>query len=206
MNITGKAERRTLIVQAAAAVFAEKGFNNTLIADIARAAEIGKGTIYEYFRSKDDLFLAVFDYFVQKVNETGVSVTTLAMDSASARLDALSRSIAAWIIEHRDIYTLSLEFWAASVTGAADMRARLKASFQDIYRRFRELCISIIEDGIRRNEFRNDIDPAAIASAIVGSWDGLGLQSWFEDDFDIEATIAAYTDLLLKGLLIPSIK
>ncbi|MDY6903228.1 MAG: TetR/AcrR family transcriptional regulator [Thermodesulfobacteriota bacterium] len=201
MNLNEKTARRDLIVRAAANVFAEKGFNNTLMVDIARTAGIGKGTIYEYFRSKDDLFLAVFDYFVQKLNESSVTVTTLALDSAADRLDALSRSIAAWVIRHRDIYTLTLEFWAASVTGSAEMREKLKMAFQDIYRKFRLLCASIINDGIGRGEFRAGIDSEAIASAIVGSWDGLCLQSWFEDDFDIEKTIAAYTDTLLRGLL-----
>ncbi|MDY6822630.1 MAG: TetR/AcrR family transcriptional regulator [Thermodesulfobacteriota bacterium] len=205
MNTNKKTARRDLIVQAAATVFAEKGFSSTLMADIARSADIGKGTIYEYFRSKDDLFLAVFDYFVQKINQAGVNVTTLGLGSAADRLNALSRSIAAWIIEHHDIYTLSLEFWAASVTGSEEMRARLKGAFRDNYRKFRDLCAAIIEDGIRRGEFRNDIEPAAVASAIVGSWDGLGLQSWFEDDFDIEKTISHYTDMLLRGLFAPPI-
>jgi AcrR family transcriptional regulator len=60
-----KQNKKSLIIEAAARVFANRGYNSTLIAEIATEAGIGKGTIYEYFPSKEDLFFAVFEWFVE---------------------------------------------------------------------------------------------------------------------------------------------
>ena len=62
-----KSEKRTRIINAALAVFSRDGFQNAKIEDIARTADIGKGTLYEYFSSKDELFLEVFTTFKESV-------------------------------------------------------------------------------------------------------------------------------------------
>ena len=56
-----KTERKERIFNAAIEVFAEKGFRNATIKDIAGAADVGEGTIYSYYASKDDLLMAILD-------------------------------------------------------------------------------------------------------------------------------------------------
>ena len=56
--------KRELIIHAAIKVFGRTGLEKGKIADIAREAGIGKGTVYEYFRSKDELFQAIEEYFI----------------------------------------------------------------------------------------------------------------------------------------------
>ncbi|MDP6593244.1 MAG: helix-turn-helix domain-containing protein, partial [Candidatus Marinimicrobia bacterium] len=53
--------KRTQIIQAAIKVFARKGLERGKIADVAKEAGIGKGTVYEYFRSKEEIFSAIED-------------------------------------------------------------------------------------------------------------------------------------------------
>lgn len=55
------AERKTQIINAAARLFAEKGFHRTTTRDIAEEADIAEGTLYNYFESKDDLLLDIMD-------------------------------------------------------------------------------------------------------------------------------------------------
>jgi AcrR family transcriptional regulator len=55
------AERRTKILEAAARIFAERGFHRTTTKDIAEVADVAEGTIYNYFGTKDDLLLALLD-------------------------------------------------------------------------------------------------------------------------------------------------
>jgi AcrR family transcriptional regulator len=50
------------IIKAASLVFCEKGFTDSSMKDIADGAEVGKGTIYEYFKSKEELFISVMEY------------------------------------------------------------------------------------------------------------------------------------------------
>ncbi|MEJ2190411.1 MAG: helix-turn-helix domain containing protein [Acidobacteriota bacterium] len=61
--------KRQCIVEAAAVVFAEGGFTNTRVADIADRAGIGKGTVYEYFASKEELLFAVFEWIDSTVSK-----------------------------------------------------------------------------------------------------------------------------------------
>src|SRR5947207_6789506 len=54
-------DKRARIIDAAIKVFAERGFHTATVAEIARAAGVADGTIYLYFKSKDDLLLRLFD-------------------------------------------------------------------------------------------------------------------------------------------------
>ena len=64
-RIVDRQEKARQIIQHATAIFAHKGYNATKIDDVAASAGIGKGTVYEYFESKQDLFLAVFDAYMK---------------------------------------------------------------------------------------------------------------------------------------------
>jgi len=56
------AYRRTLILEAAARLFAEKGFHRTTTRDIAEAADVSEGTLYNYFENKDELLMGIITY------------------------------------------------------------------------------------------------------------------------------------------------
>src|SRR5437773_5039543 len=58
---TPPAPKREAILRAATDVFASRGFFNAQVADIARAAGVAAGTVYLYFRSKDDLLISIFE-------------------------------------------------------------------------------------------------------------------------------------------------
>ena len=62
-----KSDKRIRIINAALIVFSREGFQNSKIEDIANTADIGKGTLYEYFSGKDELFLEVFTNFKESV-------------------------------------------------------------------------------------------------------------------------------------------
>src|ERR1700733_4419185 len=65
-RIVDKKERALGLVRAAQIIFAKKGFDATRIEDVAKQAGVSKGLMYEYFRSKEDLFFAVCDQLAAK--------------------------------------------------------------------------------------------------------------------------------------------
>ncbi len=75
-----KAERRNRIFRAAVEVFAEKGYRSATMKEIAEAADVGEGTIYSYFSSKDDLLLAVIEQLVALQQRQTVAQTSLEND------------------------------------------------------------------------------------------------------------------------------
>lgn len=62
-----KLRNKEAILEAAVHLFAQKGFAETKLEDVAALAEFGKGTLYNYFENKDDLLLSAFDYAVENV-------------------------------------------------------------------------------------------------------------------------------------------
>ncbi len=71
-NVLSRKERDKLrnkeaILKAAVHLFAQKGFAETKLEDVATLAEFGKGTLYNYFENKDDLLLSAFDFAVEKI-------------------------------------------------------------------------------------------------------------------------------------------
>jgi AcrR family transcriptional regulator len=193
-----KEDKKIRILEAAIHLFAKNGYAGTAVADIAVYANIGKGTIYEYFDSKEDLFFAVFEWYSKKTGAAATVGISVLGASAAERLEALNNSLMSLWIEIKDVFVLVMEFWAAS--SSSNMRERFQAAFKQIYHDYRRIVSDLIVDGISRGEFRGDIDPEAIAAALVGTWDALFLQAWFDDSFDPATTAKDFLDTVLRGL------
>lgn len=198
-TINQKAKRKDQIIEAAAQIFAQKGYSGAIMADIAIQANIGKGTIYEYFKSKEDLFFAVFEWFQKKTEKAAtVGISSLG-GSATDRLKVLNSTLMELWDEIKDVFVLVMEFWAAS--SSAQRRRRFKGAFKQLYNDYRKIVSSLIQEGVNSGEFRSDIKPEPVAAALVGTWDALFLQAWFDDSFDPTATANDFLDAFLRGLL-----
>ena len=194
-----KEQKKARIIKAAAQVFADRGFSGTVMADIADQAGIGKGTLYEYFDSKEDLFFAVFEWFTQETEAAAkVSISALG-GSVSERLAVLSESVMQSWLEMKDLFTLVMEFWAASAS--SQMKQRFKGYFRQAYEDFRRIVAALIREGIEHGEFQEDIVPESVAAALVGTWDALLLQAWFDETFDPLTTARNFVDVLIRGLV-----
>ena len=195
------AHKRERIIEAAARVFARKGFFSASVAEIAAEAGVGKGTICGYVSSKDDLFFAVFEWIAETSwTQARIGVSALGA-SASDKLRALSRSLLDQWAGMNEFYGLVMEFWSASASSRH--RDRFMAVFRQIYSNFRDIVSGLIREGMERGEYRNDVDPDAVAAALVGTWDALILQAWFDDTFDLEATTEQFLSVVLRGMATP---
>ena len=193
-----KQRKRRHIIHAAARVFADRGFSGTMMADIADHAGTGKGTLYEYFDSKEALFFSVFEWYSRQTEEAAkVSISALG-GSASERLTILSESVMQSWLQMKDLFTLVMEFWAASAS--SQMKKRFKGYFRQAYQDFRILVAALIREGIQHGEFQEDVIPESVAAALVGSWDALLLQAWFDDTFDPLTTARNYVAVLIRGM------
>ncbi|MBN2468760.1 MAG: TetR/AcrR family transcriptional regulator [Deltaproteobacteria bacterium] len=190
--------KRTQIITASVQVFAQKGFSSATMKEIAVQAGIGKGTIYEYFPSKEELFFAVFEWYVGEFGSKTIANIAALGGSARERLQAMNEALMKSWGELKDVYTLSMEFWSASAS--SQMRERFKEAFRQSYRDFRRIVASLIREGVARGEFRSDVDPESVSAALVGTWDALLLQAWFEDDFDPLKTATKYMAIFVRGL------
>jgi AcrR family transcriptional regulator len=197
-DLRDKRERE--ILEAAAAVFAERGFRATRVADVAERADIGKGTVYEYFRSKEDLFLRLFDWYTR---EAFASMLGELEGPSGSAVDALRRSGETLLQSCQQmlpLYPLTMEFWSAST--APEFQERLVEEFRELYRRFRGALAGAIRAGIEQGELAPRVNPEAVAAVLVSAYDGLFLQAWFDPSFDPVASGRHFLEVLLDGMAV----
>ena len=193
-----KQDKKNRITEAAASIFAQKGYAGASVAEIAIHADVGKGTIYEYFDSKEDLFFAVFKWYSEKTGAAAtVSVSALG-GSATQRLEVLNESLMSLWNEIKDVFALVMEFWAASSSALG--RQRFQEAFRQLYHDFRSIVSALIHDGIKRGEFREEVNPEAVAAALVGTWDAMFLQAWFDPAFDPMKISQSFLTVVIQGL------
>ena len=190
--------RRKAILDAAARVFAQKGYAAARIIEVAQAASVGKGTIYAYYRSKEELFFAVFESMMLEAGETIAAAAGQLEGSFAERMRTLSDGIIRSWLGQLDMYALVMEFWSA--TASSPSREQFKTVFQKGYRHLRTVVGTLITDAKASGDVAAHCDAGRIASALVGTWDALLLQAWLDPAFDALATSRAFMEVILQGL------
>ena len=187
-----------VILRAAAQVFAQQGYQAATIDAIAERAGIGKGTVYEYFRNKQELFFAIFDEYIASIERLAQESLDLPSAAAAAQIRQAIHTVLAMSAEQRDLFPLVFEFWSASAS--PDRQTRVAALFRDCYAKFRTLIAGQIRKGQQEGEFDRTADASRIAAVLVGALDGLFLQAWFDPELDPVSMGDDFVAILLRGL------
>jgi TetR/AcrR family fatty acid metabolism transcriptional regulator len=160
-----RAEREQQIRDAALTVFAQKGYGDTRIGDIAKAMGIAKGTIYLYFESKDALFEAVFlrmfDAMTDPLAEVAADPDLLPGD----KLVAIARQSLAAIAAEAEFLYLMMQ-----AISTPEVSKLLEHDFKTCYDEFMTVLAPLFEA-------LGDPQPVAAASLYVAILDGAMLQS-----------------------------
>ncbi len=198
-KIIDKDIKKNGILGAAMRVIARRGFRDVTIAEIAEAAGIGKGTVYEYFESKDDILAGAFDKFRHEVGQVQISKMKNLYDPA----DRLKALIDSWIevlgetsFEYLELLT---DFWAEGIR-SRDSESKKLFSMAQVYSEYRGQIAPIIESGIKKGVFR-DVDPHETAAFLIGALDGIILQ-WMLDKRSIDLTTLSdsFFNIFLRGI------
>jgi AcrR family transcriptional regulator len=192
-----RGDKRPRLVKAAALVFAERGFVSTRVADIAERAEVGKGTVYEYFKSKEELLFAVFE----SMNEDIIARMDAVLDEdepTQEQLFNLLRLGAEVVVEQVDLQPVILDFWAAS--RGSSFEEHYRDSVVSSYSFYRKIFAEFIQRGQKKQEFRVDVDAEALAATVVATVDGLGIQLYFDRSLDPRRITEEFGHLLYESL------
>ncbi len=196
-KVIDKKEKRTQILDAATRVFAQKGAGHTKIADIAEAAGIGKGTVYEYFHSKDEILAASFRYFI----EAGARVVEQRLYSLTDPLDRLRAYFHAWAemfdSDYMNYMEVVLDFWAQ---GIRRDKERLTFDLAELYAQYRKTLEGLLNECVIAGCIAS-VDTRITAAILLGALDGLLLQ-WIMDRtlFDIKEAVEFLPQLLVRGV------
>ena len=196
-TVTTRGDKQSRLVKSACAVFAEKGYASTRVAEIAERAGVGKGTVYEYFSSKEELLFAVFESINADISSR-MNDALSAGGSAEEQLHNLLRLGAEVISEQVDLQPVILDFWAAS--RGKDFEETYRCAVVASYTLFRNLISDFIREGQKRGEFKASIDAEALAAVVVATVDGLGIQLSFDRSIDPHTITEAFGRLLYESL------
>jgi TetR/AcrR family fatty acid metabolism transcriptional regulator len=188
-----KADKRAAILRAAIETFAARGFFNAQVADVARSAGVAAGTVYLYFRGKDDLLISIFERTMREAIAAG-------RDSLASRTSPIDRL--------HEIARLHLERLGRDRNLAIVFQIELRQStkfmerFSATYlREYLGIIRDVIAEGQAGGIFRTDINATLAAKMLFGALDEMAT-NWIlsKRRYSLEAEAGAVVNLFVGGL------
>jgi TetR/AcrR family transcriptional regulator, fatty acid metabolism regulator protein len=187
-------DKRQRILRAAVDVFAEHGYFNAKVAQIAKAAGVADGTIYLYFAGKEDLLITIFREHTRSY--------LAALEQRMADVERAEDRLRTAVRYHLE--TLGRDR-ALAVVSQVELRHSLK--FMSLFSQqevadYLNVIRKIVEHGQESGAFRRNVHPQLAAKAIFGVLDEM-VTSWMlsEKEYDLAAQSEQVADLILTGLL-----
>jgi TetR/AcrR family transcriptional regulator len=154
---------RKEILQAAEKVFAEKGFFQTTMSEIAEAAEFGTGTLYKYFKSKEELYFTLIDEKVEELHRL-VKAELSQKTSAMERIKKVLGLQFEFIEKNRNFFRIYIS-----------ERSRFEWNVKDDFGKgihnkmvaYIKSLAQVIKEGRKEREFKS-MEPVDLAHALVG--------------------------------------
>lgn len=163
----GQPDKRERILRAAIRVFARKGFYATRVNEIAKAAGVADGTIYLYFKNKDDVLVSIFEDRITKL----IAVLRSELE-ADAPFDVKFRRV----IELQLGLLEGRRDLAEVVTVNLRQSSRLLKQFATpLFTQYLEVIAGLVAQGQREGVVRDDINPRVLARALWGALDGIAV-------------------------------
>jgi len=156
-------EKRQRILDAAVKTFGRRGYHDAKIAEIASSARVAEGTVYLYFRNKEDLFATVFDEKMDELLTRGRAIVASGA-SASERLTRLVDLHLTFFAADRDLASL---FQIELRRSARMLQRVIRSKLVDYFR----LLGSVLKDGIATGEFRPQLSPRLAVRVLFGTAD-----------------------------------
>jgi len=186
------AAKRDTILRAAIDVFAERGYFNAQVADVARAAGVAAGTVYLYFKSKDDLLISIFERSMRDGLSRGREAVADLADPPE-RLRRLARGHLARLGSDRNLAVV----FQVELRQSTKFMERFSST---LLRDYLGLIREAIADGQRQGIFRADIKPTSAAKMLFGALDEMAT-NWIlsKRRYSLEAEADEVVDFFLHG-------
>jgi len=187
-------ERKDQIMNAAEEVFTRKGFSDARMDDIAEETGLSKGTLYLYYKSKNDLIIAILDRIFQREFRAFENLDLASM-SATDAIWAFTETTSKDVKMMLRLLPITYEFM-----GLAFRNKFVQKAFKTYFNRYMDILIPVIQHGIETGEFRST-DAKEVALAMGAIMEGT-LLLWVYDKslVDPEKHLRSGMKLLLEGV------
>jgi AcrR family transcriptional regulator len=192
MHKTWKALKKESLVNIVVQVLSREGLTGLTMDTIAREAGVAKGTLYTYFRNKQDLVKEAIEATILPMIEmlNGVLRSDLPPD----------RKLTSMTLNHLLYYEKHRDFFSIFVNDRQAASQRLKRYRSCHYQQFVESVAGVIQDGIEKKIFRS-LDPHRVAAMLIEADIAIIFQRLLSDQSGpVERDAALITDLFLHGI------
>ncbi|QOP44708.1 TetR/AcrR family transcriptional regulator [Sulfurimonas sediminis] len=179
--IVDKEQKKKDIALGTKALILKDGINNITISQIAKAANIGKGTVYEYFKNKDEIVFELVGILMQEHNERKEKQLSLHVSTREKVKSFFGFFYADADRELREIYK---QFTAIALSSTNEEMVTFQTECYTLYEKWME---NIIEEGIEKNELKSE------AKELV-----MGIFAFAQGTFIMSVTTSAIEDLKQK--------
>jgi TetR/AcrR family transcriptional regulator, fatty acid metabolism regulator protein len=180
------------ILEAAVWVFARKGYFAARVSEIASRAGVADGTIYLYFRNKEDILVSLFDHVMAEHVVKGRQELE-AVRGAEARLGVIARHHLRLLGGNRDLAVV----FQVELRQSTKFMERFTAGW---LRDYLAIITEVLEEGQREGIFRENLSLSLATKAFFGALDEM-VTSWVlsSKDYDLVGQAAPVVDLFLRG-------
>jgi TetR/AcrR family fatty acid metabolism transcriptional regulator len=189
-------DKRQRILNAAVKVFAKKGYFAAKVSEIAHRADVADGTIYLYFKGKEDILVNLFDeVMAEHIESARTELATV--EGAADKLRAIAEHHLGMLGANRELAIV----FQVELRQSTKFMERFSASWlQDYFAIVQE----VIEEGQKDGSLRADLPRKLVAKAFFGVLDEM-VTSWVVSgkDYDLKQLAAPLVDLLLRGAAVP---
>ena len=194
---TKGADVKEAIIRESIKLFLSNGYRGTSIKAIMEAVNVGSGTIYWYFKNKEEILITI----VQKFEKELVEGLMQAVSSRDGNFARKYRALHRYTTEYaRDNKDLSIVFFTL-LNEIVGTDTKAEKEVKRIYERFRSFVEIMLEEGKKDGSVRRDVDSAAFAHIIIASHMGM-VEEWhvYENNFDVAFFTRSFRDLLIKSI------
>ena len=185
------AERIPLILNSAIKVFSKKGFEAARMEDIAKTAKLSVGGVYWYYKSKEEIIIAIMEQLIDK-DVKDLSALLEAEGSVRARLEAY---IGLSIDEAQEYIPITYELYSL-----AHRNAKVKNHIRAFLQTYHSVLEQFIQQGIDRKEFKS-VNAREAALTLAAIYEGaLELTMLDPERVDAKQTLLSSIKLLMNGL------
>ncbi len=194
-KIIDKEKRREELLKVAINVFAKNGYVNTTMDSIAKASNVSKGLLYEYFSGKEELLVELLGYF-EKLFKSKTAERLNLVEDPKEKIKILIEYSFEIYAEMSDFINIMFIFWVEAMINIPKNRLNLVYFYDD----FRDYIAEIISEGIKKGCFK-EVDTYSSASVILAAMDGLCLQLILDiENFPIKNASEELSRTILKRL------
>jgi len=157
-----KLRHRRQMLAAALELFSEKGFHNVSMHEIAKRAEFAIGTLYKFFKNKEDLYKSLIVEQADSFHEA----LTKAIEESDDEIEKLRNYVKAKSTVFMDNVSIVRLYFAETRGASFNIRAGLDSEIRERYGQFLHSLASVFESGMKRKRFQKIAEPYHLAVAL----------------------------------------